>query len=141
MKLKVVFASAAVLAIAAVVFAFAKPTTTVTFYYDNSVGLTRGPLNGTSQLIQSEVKTAADWITTAQLGGSGSYLNSIQFDQEAGDVSNGIADGHYSKQEAINAVWDEYVRNSQFTLPTDGNSFTPAVSGASPITIGRASSN
>lgn len=140
MKIKVVFASVAVVAIAVVAFAFAKkPTATMTYYFDNSVGLTRGPLNGTNLLVQSEVKTAANWVTTFQTGTGGDYLNAIKFDQEAS--SDGIADGQYSLQEAIDQVYAEYIKNSQYTLPGHNASFTPAISGASAITIERAFSN
>jgi len=138
MKTKVIITSIAIIAIAVVVFAFVKPTTTATFYYDNSIGLKRGPINGTQQLIQSEVTSTANWIPTAQIGAPGLNLNAIVFDQESDDASNGIADGHYSLQEAVNAVWSEYVKNNQFTLPLDGQSFTPPVPGASAITIERA---
>jgi hypothetical protein len=119
-----------------------KPTASVIYYYDENVGLTRGAINPGSQvLIQSEVKTKSNWIASAQTGGSGAYLNAIMFDQEPGDVSDGIADGQYSLQEAIDAVWSEYTRMLQFDLPTHGNSFTPATSGASAITIGRSPTN
>ena len=140
MKIKVVLASVAVVAIAVVAFAFVKPTTTATFYFDNSVGLKRGPINGTSQLIMNEVTTTTNWVPTAQVSAPGLYLNAISFDQEAGDVSNGISDGHYSLQEAVTAVWNEYTRSNQFMLPANGSSFTPAGT-TSPITIERAASN
>ncbi len=140
MKIKVVLASLAVVAIAVVAFSFAKkPTATMTYYFDNSQGLVRGPLNGSNLLVQSEVKMAANWITTPQTGTGGDFLNAIKFDQESS--SDGIADGQYTLQEAIDQVYAEYVRNSQYTLPGHNASFTPAISGASPITIERASSN
>jgi hypothetical protein len=115
-----------------------KPSATVTFYYDNTVGLTRGGINlGTMVLIQSEVKNTANWVTTMQTNAPGAYLNSITFDMEPGDVTNGITDGQYSLLEAVNAVWDEYMKYGLYDLPTHNNMFTPSVPGASPITIGR----
>jgi hypothetical protein len=119
-----------------------KPTATVTYYYHCSEGLPRGVINAGKQVLQeSEVKKVANWVTTFHAGSPGAYLNSITFDQETGDVTDGIADGQYSLQEAIDQVWTEYVRDSQYDLPANGNCFTPAVSGASAICIGRASNN
>jgi len=130
----------ALVVVGTIAFTSKKPTVTSTYYFDESIGSTRGPITpGIQVLIHSEIVTAANWITTAQMGGSGSCLNSITFDQESGDRSDGIADGQYSLQEAINAVWAEYVSGLQFDLPTSGNDFVPPVAGASAITIGRAS--
>ncbi|OQP59909.1 hypothetical protein A3860_35960 [Niastella vici] len=116
-----------------------KPTTTVTYYYNCGTGLSRGTINpGTQVLIESEVKKAANWVTAFHASSPGGNLNSITFDQETDNVSDGIADGQYSLQEAIDAVWTEYTRSSQFNLPANGNCFTPPVEGASAICIGRA---
>jgi hypothetical protein len=139
--LKIALATSAILSlvVAGTGFTVQQPTVTSTFYLDNSAGVTQGPITpGTQVLIQSEITSTDNWITTSQIGGSGNCLNSITFDQEPGNVSDGIGDGQYSLQEAINAVWAEYLREN-FDLPTNGNSFTPPGSGASAITIGRAS--
>ncbi len=117
-----------------------KPTAQVTYYYDHSVGVTYCPITpGTMVLIQSEITDAANWTTTppSPSCSPGACLCSITFDQEPGDASDGISDGQYSLQEALNALWAEYVKASQFDLPAHNNSFTPSVSGASAITIGR----
>jgi hypothetical protein len=144
--LKYSIAAIVILSLMVIGFSYAtkskKTITTVTYYFDCSVGLTRGGITpGTQVLIQSEVTSTANWVTTAQSCSSGAFLCSITFDQEPGDVSDGISDGQYSLQEAINAVWAEYIRNNQFDLPTHGNCFTPSVTGASAICIRRAASN
>jgi len=126
-----------------IIFAFTnkiniKPTSYVTRYFNRSIGLTRGPINpGTQVLIAAEVKDPDNWVTTVYTSAAGAYLNGIYYMEEPGDVSDGIADGQYSKQEAINEVWNEYVRGSQYNLPGYVSSFTPPTSGASAITIQR----
>ncbi len=142
-NLKAVLAATAISSLIVIAFGYASKSkkATVTYYFDCSVGLIRGPLNGTNLLVQSEVKMIANWVTTVHHCYGGDYLCGIMFDQESGNVSDGIADGQYSLQEAIDQVFAEYIRSSQFTLPSHNNSFTPAISGASAITILRASSN
>ena len=119
---------------------FKSPATTSTFYYNNNADLTRGPITpGIQVLIQNEVKNIANWTTKASAEGlGGSCLSSITFDHEPRDESDGIDDGQYSLQEAVNAVWDEYVRQ-QYDLPTAGKCLIPAISNASAIVIGRSS--
>jgi len=143
--LKIVITFLAITFLFSVVYAFTtlkKPRATVTFYFDNSVGLTRGGINlGKMVLIQSEIKSTTNWVTSMQTTAPGAYLNSITFDMEAGDESDGITDGQYSLQEAVNAVWDEYRKYSLYDLPVHNNMFIPSIPGASPITIGRSPNN
>jgi hypothetical protein len=144
MKLRVAIASLAVASVVVAAFAFTtNKKATLKLFYQKNIGLTRGPINGTSQLIQSEVTDVTNWATSGATDVTGSYLNSITFDQEPNDVSDGISDGQYSKAEAIQEVWNEYVRvvgsAPQYQLPSNGSSFTPT--GASAITVGRDSGN
>ena len=110
----------------------AKPTDTITYYY-------RGPTaSGASLLSENEVRNTANWSTTCQISYPINSLHSITFNQESGNESNGIGDGKYSLQEAINAVWFEYASSGR---SEQGRCFTPAISGASVICIGKANSN
>jgi hypothetical protein len=119
-----------------------KPASTATFYYKKEVRPTPKALtSGTQVLTEKEVTNKSSWTTTARSTSAGMYLGSITFDHEPEDVSDGIEDGQYSLQEAINALWSEYIRGSQFVLPEHEKSFTPDVPGASEITIGRAACN
>ncbi len=143
-KLKAVLAASVLtpLVIAALGYTTQKPSATATFYFKKGTNLTRRVINpGTQALSQSEITNTANWTTTTQISAPGLYLSSITFDQEPGDESDGIGDGQYSLQEAINALWNEYVRSSQFDLPGHDKSFTPDVPGATPITIGRTACN
>jgi hypothetical protein len=119
---------------------FKRPATTSTFYYNKHTDLTRGPIiSGTQVLIQNEVKNIDNWTSEASAEDPGvSCLSSITFNHEPRDISDGIEDGQYSLQEAVNAVWDEYVRD-QYDLPPAGKCITPAVTNASAIVIGRSS--
>jgi hypothetical protein len=118
------------------------PTSTVTFYYKKEVRSThKGINNGTEVLKEKEVTSKANWTTTTQSTSPGLYLSAITFDHEPEDRSDGIEDGQYSLQEAIDALWSEYVRGSQYELPAHEKSFTPDVPGASAITIGRSACN
>jgi len=119
-----------------------KPFTTYVMYYDLNLFQTRGPINpGTKVLDQLEVQDLNNWTTTFQQSATGAYLNGISFVQESSgiDVSDGIADGEYSRQEAVNELWKEYSKGTPaaYDLPTNGNTFTPSVSGASAITVER----
>ena len=145
-RLKATFASLTFSFLIVAVFPYAthfkKPTVTVSYYYNCSAGLSRGAITaGTQVLIESEVKKVANWVTAYHASSPGGNLNAITFDQEPENVSDGIADGHYSLQEAIDAVWAEYTRSSQFNLPANGNCFIPPVEGASAICIGRAAND
>jgi hypothetical protein len=118
------------------------PTSTATFYYKKEERSTsRGIIRGTEVLIEKEVTSKANWTTTTRATSPGLYLSAITFDHEAEDVSDGIEDGQYSLQEAINALWSEYIKGSQYELPAHEKSFTPDVPGASAITIGRSACN
>jgi hypothetical protein len=116
---------------------------TLTIFFQKGIGLTRGPINGSAQLIQSEVTDVTNWVTSGNVSVTGNYLNSITFDQEPNDISDGISDGQYSKAEAIAEVWNEYVRTvgsaPQYQLPNNGSCFTPV--GGSAICIGRDGTN
>lgn len=123
-----------------------KPLTGINLYYRPNIGLTRGPINGTSTLIESEVTDPSNWVGFSQTSVTGAYLNQIYFDQEPNDISDGITDGQYSIQEALIQVWEEYMRSvdghPQYLLPNNGSYFYPAGwPGASPIWVFRSSSN
>jgi hypothetical protein len=119
-----------------------KPTSAVTFYYKKEQRSTRRLINpGIEALTEKEVTNKSNWTTTTQATSPGLYLGAITFDHEAEDVSDGIEDGQYSLQEAIDALWNEYIKDSQFDLPAHEKGFTPGVPGASEITIGRSVCN
>ena len=117
-------------------------TSTATFFYKKEERSNPGEINrSTEVLIEKEVTSKANWTTTTRATSPGLYLGSITFDHEPEDISDGIEDGQYSLQEAINALWNEYVKGSQYELPAHQKSFTPDVPGASAITIGRSACN
>jgi hypothetical protein len=116
------------------------PTSTATFFY-NKEERSRGINSGTELLTEKEVTNKANWTTTARATSPGPYLGAITFDHEPEDISDGVEDGQYSLQEAINALWSEYVKVLQYELPAHEKSFTPDVPGASAITIGRSACN
>lgn len=119
-----------------------KPTSTATFYYKKDDKATPRAINaGIQVLTEKEVTNKAKWTTTTQSTSPGLYLGAITFDHEPEDISDGIEDGQYSLQEAINALWNEYIKGSQFDLPAHEKSFTPDIPGASEITIGRSACN
>jgi hypothetical protein len=143
-KLKAALAASVItpLVITALGYTTQKPGAIETFYFKKVTNSSRKVINpGTQALSKSEITNTANWTTTTQLSAPGLYLSSIAFDQEPGDASDGIGDGQYSLQEAINALWNEYIRSSQFDLPGHDKSFTPDIPGATPITIGRAACN
>jgi len=129
----------------ALLFAFTNPNTHkplffTTLYYDINGFQQRGAINpGTQTLILCEVKDLNNWTTDYQSNATGAYLNAITFLQEPGDISDGIADGTYSRQEAINELWNQYVRGTppQYDLPTNLNFFYPPVFGATLIIVER----
>src|SRR5690349_6691742 len=105
-KLKASLAATAFASLVVTSFAYTtkinKPIAKVTFYYcGNSI-------SGTFILPESEVRKTANWATTLQIESSGAFLNSITFAQESDNVSDGITDGQYSLQEAIDALWSHY---------------------------------
>lgn len=130
------------LVIAALGHTIPKPTSTATFYYKKDEQTTRKAINANIQtLTEKEITNKANWTTTTQSASPGLYLGSITFDHEPEDASDGIEDGQYSLQEAINALWNEYIKDSQYDLPGHEKSFTPNIPGASEITIGRKACN
>ena len=132
-KLKAAMAAAAAASLIVTSFAYTTkinaPTAKITYYYCGAT------TNGTSILPESDVRKSANWTTTLQIGSSGVFLNSITFAQESDNVSNGITDGQYSLQEAIDALWFHYLRFLKYSPPTQKKCITPPESGASAICI------
>jgi hypothetical protein len=107
MKIKVVLASVAVVAIAVVAFAFTskKPTSMVTKYI-NEDDISTSMI---SSLVPAELNVAANWDgSPVTIDGSGSLLAAIDFNLDDVNPANGGADGDLTLQEAVDAVRNQY---------------------------------
>ena len=107
MKIKVVLASVAVVAIAVVAFAFTskKPTSLVTKYInENDISTSL-----ISSLVPAELDVAANWDgASVTIDGSGSYLAAIDFNLDDVNPANGGTDGDLTLAEAVAAVRQQY---------------------------------
>jgi len=139
MKLKVVLASAAVVAISVVAFAFVKPTTTVTYSYKANTANQRLETGHISELDfrertvdQTLLKNPSNWTTSSVAFTPSSdmqaYLGSIRFDEES--TADGGFDGQLTIQEALNALGAQFASvGMQSEIIVDGNAsvtFVPA---------------
>jgi len=124
-RFKIMLTALLLAGVIVVVFAFTNknahrtpvtPSTMYSMYYDADGFQTRGQIDpGNTVLVQSEVQDLNNWTTVFQVGCStGAYLCGITFAQESSglEVSDGIADGECSRQEAVNALWSEYVKGN-----------------------------
>jgi hypothetical protein len=126
MKIKVAITFLAIAAVVVAAFAFTPKRIPITQYLDESdvASVVIGSL-------QNDVADPGNWTTTPPWGltfSNGSKLAAIIFNQESS--SDGSGDGQLSKTEAVQAVYNYYVANSN-TLPADNNSISVSVSGSS----------
>jgi hypothetical protein len=124
MKIKTAIASLAVATV--VVAAFASTTKRIVIMQCLDESLVESVLIGS---LQSDVANASNW--SSSLGcqcTNGTKLCAIIYDQELS--SDGSGDGQLSKAEAVQAVYDYYIANSN-TLPADNNSISVSVAGSS----------
>jgi hypothetical protein len=117
MKLKVVLASAAVVAIAVVAFAFTSKKATQTYYYISGTDNQRlepGHLTDVDlrdrTINSANFTDVTNWTLTQQSFNQTSdyskFIGSISFDEES--VADGGADGQLTLQEALNSVMTQY---------------------------------
>ena len=121
-----------------------EPHATITIYFDMNGIQKRGPiLPGAPVLVRSQIQDIGNWTTVFQEKESGptDYLANIRFARESAGlyVSDGIEDGEYSIPQALNELWNEYVKGAPaaYDLTLNGHSFVPPVPGATAIIVER----
>jgi hypothetical protein len=120
MKMKVILASAALVAITFVAFAFNK-LTSGEYYYKPGTAFQRLEDGHTteSDLKERTITSGAfqnvnNWTTTIQainpISDMSKYIGMIRFDEEA--TADGGSDGQLTLQEALTALYNDYNTNS-----------------------------
>ena len=131
MKMKVVLASVAVVAIAVVAFAFTSKKATKDYYYISGTddqrlqpGLTNQLDSRENTITSANFTDVLNWTATPQSFTQSSdyskYIGKINFDEET--TADGGSDGQLTLQEALTAVYNQYsapnpdVMQSSFTV-------------------------
>jgi hypothetical protein len=128
MKLKVVLASAAVVAIAVVAFAFTSKKASQTYYYISGTDNQRLEPGHNTELDLRErtinsvnFPDASNWTPTVQSFNQtpdhSMFIGAITFNEES--VADGGANGALTLQEALNATFAKYTSVSPNVMPSN----------------------